>query len=50
MIIVGWTKALLHELDIKDIDVSNIVKGCPSRRTYNRNLASLAADCMIIVL
>ena len=49
MIIIGWTKALLKELGIKDIDASSIANGCPSRRTV-RNGARLAADCMILVL
>ena len=50
MMIVGWTKALLQELGVDNIDASSIAKGCPSRRTLVRYEASLAADCMITVL
>ena len=52
MMAVGWTKALLHQLGISDKDISaaDIAKGCPSRRTNVRSEASLAADCMIVVL
>ncbi len=50
MIIVGWTKALLHELGIDHIDAANIAKACPSRRTWVRNEAGLAADCMMVIL